>query len=90
LAFGGPIQKDKTYYYFSFETTRRHETGFSSIGQDNFGLSPYDASAFLGLPPTAYVIQATTEQVDFLNKTPPGTPGADQYVVLVGRSSGWL
>jgi len=88
LAFGGPIQKDKTYYYFSFETTRRHETGFSSIGQDNFGLSPYDASAFLGLPPTAYVIQATTEQVDFLNKTPPGTPGADQYVVLVGRSSG--
>src|ERR1700722_3401822 len=31
LAFGGPIQKDKTYYYFSYEVTRRHETGFSSI-----------------------------------------------------------
>src|SRR6266852_7800444 len=58
VAFGGPIKKDKTYYYFSYETTRRHETGFSSIGQDNFGLSPYDASAFLGLPPTAFVIQA--------------------------------
>ena len=37
-AFGGPIKKDKTYYFFSYETTRRHETGFSSIGQDNFGL----------------------------------------------------
>ena len=30
-AFGGPIKKDKTYYYFSYEVTRRHETGFSSI-----------------------------------------------------------
>src|SRR5882762_9752461 len=85
VAFGGPIKKDKTYYYFSYETTRRHETGFSSIGQDNFGLSPYDASAFLGLPPTAFVIQATPEQIAFLNGIPPGTPGSDQYVVLVGR-----
>ncbi|HWZ83300.1 MAG TPA: TonB-dependent receptor [Terriglobales bacterium] len=88
VAFGGPIKKDKTYYYFSFETTRRHETGFSSIGQDNFGLSPYDASAFLGLPPTAFVIQATPDQVAFLNDSSPGDPGLAQYVVLVGRSSG--
>jgi Carboxypeptidase regulatory-like domain/TonB dependent receptor len=35
---GGPIQKDKTFYFFSYEITRRQETGFSSIGQDNFGL----------------------------------------------------
>src|SRR6185312_5285115 len=41
-AFGGPIKKDKTYYYFSYEVTRRHETGFSSIGQDNFGLVPFN------------------------------------------------
>jgi hypothetical protein len=88
VAFGGPIKKDKTYYYFAFETTRRHETGFSSIGQDNFGLSPYDASAFLGLPPSAFVIQATPGQIDYLNSTAPGTPGTDRYVVLVGRSSG--
>ena len=88
FAFGGPIKKDKTYYYFAFETTRRHETGFSSIGQDNFGLSPYDASAFLGLPPTAFVIQATPGQIDFLNTVGPGYPASDQYVVLVGRSSG--
>jgi len=88
VAFGGPIKKDKTYYFFAYETTRRHETGFSSIGQDNFGLSPYDASAFLGLPPTAFVIQATPEQTAFLNSISPGTPGSAQYVVLVGRSSG--
>jgi len=35
---GGPIQKDKTFYFFSFETTRRQETGFNSIGTNNFGL----------------------------------------------------
>jgi hypothetical protein len=33
-AFGGPIKKDKTYFYFSYEITRRHETGFASIGED--------------------------------------------------------
>src|SRR5437773_9596725 len=48
-AFGGPIKKDKTYYYFSYEITRRHETGFSSIGQDNYGLTPFDTT-LVGLP----------------------------------------
>ncbi|MFI5114250.1 MAG: TonB-dependent receptor domain-containing protein [Terriglobales bacterium] len=88
VAFGGAIKKDKTFYYFSYETTRRHETGFSSIGADNFGLSPFDASAYLTLPPQTFVIQATPDQVNFLNGHPPGFPGADQYVVLVGRSAG--
>jgi hypothetical protein len=37
---GGPIQKDKTFYFFSYEITRREETGFTNIGQDNFGLVP--------------------------------------------------
>ncbi|MGA7624853.1 MAG: TonB-dependent receptor [Candidatus Acidiferrales bacterium] len=35
---GGPIQKDKTFYFFSYELTRRQETGFTNIGQNNFGL----------------------------------------------------
>src|SRR5882672_8234340 len=89
-AFGGPIKKDKTYYYFSFETTRRHETGFSSVGAPNgtFGMSPFDASAFLALPPQSFIIQATPDQVTFLNSIPPGTPESDQYVVLVCRASG--
>ena len=33
VAFGGPIKKDKTYFYFAYEITRRHETGFSAIGR---------------------------------------------------------
>ena len=36
---GGALKKDKTFYFFSYEYTQREETGFSSIGQDNFGLT---------------------------------------------------
>ncbi len=39
LTFGGPLKKDKTFYFFSYEYTQREETGFSSIGTDNFGLT---------------------------------------------------
>ncbi|HUJ39368.1 MAG TPA: carboxypeptidase regulatory-like domain-containing protein [Candidatus Acidoferrales bacterium] len=56
-AFGGPIQKDKTFYFFSFEGTRRHETGFTDIGAGNFdgadpftGLTPAQAAALAGFP----------------------------------------
>ncbi len=87
-AFGGPIKKDKTFFYFSYEGTWRQETGFSSIGANGFDLSPFDASAFLGLGAQSYVIQATSDQATFLSSVPPGTPGIDQYVVLLGRSSG--
>jgi len=38
-AFGGALRKDKTFYFFSYEYTQREETGFSSIGVDNFGLT---------------------------------------------------
>jgi hypothetical protein len=39
LTFGGPLKKDKTFYFFSYEYTQREETGFSSIGTGNFGLT---------------------------------------------------
>ncbi|HKO03902.1 MAG TPA: carboxypeptidase regulatory-like domain-containing protein [Candidatus Acidoferrales bacterium] len=56
-AFGGPLQKDKTFYFFSFEGTRRHETGFTDIGADGFdganpatGLTPSQAAALAAFP----------------------------------------
>ncbi|HUJ94192.1 MAG TPA: TonB-dependent receptor [Terriglobales bacterium] len=70
-AFGGPIKKDRTFYYFSYEITRRHETGFASIGQDNFQLTPYDASPFFGAPPNTFDIQATPQQAAFLQSFAP-------------------
>src|SRR5436853_2328825 len=88
-AFGGAIKKDKTFYYFSYEGTWRQETGFSSIGANNFGLQGFDGSAWLGLPPNTFPIQATADQIKFLQTVAtPGTPGSSQYVVLLGRSSG--
>lgn len=87
-AFGGPIKKDKSYYFFSYEITRRHETGFSSIGQGNYGLVPFDASAFFGAPAGTFGIQVTPEQAAFLST--PGLPPSllQQYAVVAGGSSG--
>ena len=92
-AFGGPIKKDKTFFYFSYEVTRRHETGFSSIGSDNFGLVPFNTKQVL-LP--FGTLQLTPDQVAFL--TNPATLAAEanqavaaavgQYVALAGASSG--
>jgi len=88
VAFGGPIKKDKTYYYFAYEITRRHETGFSSIGQDNFGLVPFDASRFFNAPNGTFNIQVTPEQAGFLST--PGLPQSllQQYSIITGGSSG--
>src|SRR5437899_991992 len=36
---GGPIKRDKTFYFLSYEITRRQETGFTNIGVNNFGLT---------------------------------------------------
>jgi len=98
-AFGGPIKKDKTYYYFSYEITRRHETGFSSIGQDGYGLTPFDASAFFGAGPGSVNLQLTSGQIAFLadprvqaavggNPTGPYAQEVGQYLGLAGASSG--
>ena len=57
IAVGGPIRKDKTFFFFSFEGTRRHETGFTDIGAGGFdgaspvtGLTPAQAAALAAFP----------------------------------------
>jgi len=93
-AFGGPIKKDKTYFYFAYEITRRHETGFSSIGADNFDLVPFN-SALAGLP--FGTIQLTQQQAQFLTNpavqqqeflNPAFGQEVGQYAVLAAASSG--
>jgi hypothetical protein len=73
-AFGGAIKKDKTFYYFSYEVTRRHETGFSSVGLNpaNFGLiNNVDVSTAFGQNPgTINDVQATPEQAAFFQNLP--------------------
>jgi hypothetical protein len=46
LTFGGPIKKDKTFFFFSYEYTQREETGFSSIGQAQGGGGPFGLVGF--------------------------------------------
>ncbi len=89
LAFGGPIKKDKTYYYFAYETTRRHETGFSSIGQGNFGLQGVDVSPIFGAPAGTFPdILATAPQATFLSANEVPDPSLQTYAFMVGASSG--
>ncbi len=103
-AFGGALKKDKTFYYFSYEVTRRHETGFSSIGQDCtitggqscFGLTPFDASPLFGAPTGLVTLQLTPGQIGFLADprvqaglaNPAYLGEVQKYLVLSGASSG--
>jgi outer membrane receptor protein involved in Fe transport len=48
---GGPIQRDKTFFFFSYETIRAQATGFTSIGQDNFGLVPVPGASVCSATP---------------------------------------
>src|SRR5438094_2799923 len=95
-AFGGALKKDKTFYYFAYELTRRHETGFSSIGANNFELVPFDTSTTAGglVPLPLGTIQATPGQASFLQGLTPaqvgaiGVPNILTYEEIVGASSG--
>jgi hypothetical protein len=97
-AFGGPIKKDKTYYYFSYEITRRHETGFSSLPTASnpsfasyYGFQNVDVSPIFGAPPNTFDILATSGpngQAAFLNANPFPVPALQLYAFMVGASSG--
>src|SRR5215831_15995685 len=77
-AAGGALKKDKTFAYFSFELTRRQETGFSTIGAGNFGLVPLSNAASFGLPAGSMV---TPAQAQFLS-TAPISPFTVAYAQL--------
>jgi hypothetical protein len=92
LSAGGPIKKDRTYWFFAYEGTDRHETGFSNIGAGNFGLtSQADISRFvsaalqLPLPPNTVVVPVTPAQASFLGAVPV-TPATVNYALLAGTS----
>src|ERR1700682_1277379 len=88
LTLGGALKKDKTFYFFSYEDTLREETGFSSIGIDNFGLQP----ATLPTPSGPLSVEFTGPQATAVNSLlATGNPAlqglAVQYGVLYGSAS---
>jgi Carboxypeptidase regulatory-like domain/TonB dependent receptor-like, beta-barrel len=83
---GGPIQKDKTFFFLSYETTRRQETGFTNIGSNNFDLVP-TSTPFFPAP-----LMLTPQQAAFVSNpavlTAPGGPQmAARLALLAGSSS---
>ena len=99
-AFGGPIKKDRTFYYFSYEITRRHETGFSDIAPASnlayYQLQNFDTSTTAGglLPLPLGTIWTTQGQATFLQGLSAadlgalGVPNILSYEELLGASSG--
>jgi hypothetical protein len=63
LTFGGPLKKEKTFYFFSYEYTQREESGFSSIGINNFGMQ----SVTLPTPGGPLPVQLTGPQAAAVN-----------------------
>ena len=89
FTLGGPLKQDRTFYFFSFENTSRHETGFSSIGANNFGLVPISV-------PVLGSFQVTPAQAQFIgaNAAALALPANDpryqfmsSYLFLTGGSS---
>ena len=77
ITAGGAIKKDRTFWFFGFEGTDRHETGFNDIGANNFGLTAQsDITRFVSaatghqLPSGSVVVPVTPEQAAFLAVAP--------------------
>lgn len=84
LTLGGPIKKDKTFLFGSYEYTQREETGFSSIGIDNFGMAPLNCGT--GCPLNGLML--TPDQSAAVLQLLPTSPIlAASYAAFMGSAS---
>ena len=86
LTIGGPLKKDKTFFFGSYEYTQREETGFSSIGIDNFGLAPFNCGG-CGLDGLLLTSNQSAAVLQLLGQGPVGQAIAQNYAVLMGSAS---
>ena len=84
LTIGGPIKKDKTFFFGSYEYTQREETGFSSIGINNFGLSPFNCGG-CGLDGLLLTSDQSAAVLQLLGQGQVQL--ASQYAALMGSAS---
>jgi hypothetical protein len=93
LTLGGPIVKDKTFYFFSYEDTLREETGFSSIGSVQGGGGPWGmVPVTIPTPGGPVPVQLTPSQAGTVRTLlQSGVPAyqslAVQYGLLLGSAS---
>jgi hypothetical protein len=94
LTVGGPIKRNKTFFFFSYEGTWRQETGFNDIGANNFKLIPFNTTV-VGQPFGTVLL--TQDQIGFLTNPAvlaqeQANPGfaqeVGQYTALAAASSG--
>src|SRR5712672_1515428 len=85
LTIGGPIKKDKTFFFGSYEYTQREETGFSSIGINNFGLSPFNCGSGCPLNGLLLTSDQSTAVLGLLGQGKVAV--ARDYAVLMGSAS---
>ena len=85
LTLGGPIKKDKTFFFGSYEYTQREETGFSSIGINNFGLSPFNCGPGCPLDGLQLTSDQSAAVVQLLGQGKVAL--ASQYAAFMGSAS---
>jgi hypothetical protein len=86
LTLGGPIKKDKTFFFGSYEYTQREETGFSSIGIDNFGMTPFNCGG-CGLDGLMLTPDQSAATLQLLAGTPQQQALAQAYAGFMGSAS---
>src|SRR6185369_7826314 len=91
LTFGGPIKKDRTFFFLSYENTRRHESGYSSIGANNFGLTNKgDFTPFIAfltqqaIPAGTFMLPVDAAQAPYIA---PVTAQFNQLLAAYGATS---
>ncbi|MFQ5816915.1 MAG: TonB-dependent receptor domain-containing protein [Terriglobia bacterium] len=91
VTLGGPIVQDRTFFFISYETRRRQEAGFSSIGAGNFGFIPFPGGFLLTADQAAFVTDPTLNAIpgvgpfDLLDGV---NTVLDQYFVVAAGAAG--